>query len=849
MFLSRYNRFFERLFLGFILITLASFAYYFTSSDLEEVQARFQSHRTVLVKLLSREIVDLVGRKQDLTPRLANLLAEEAIAYAIVQQPEGDIIAKAEHSQIAIGSIERIEEEALKASHLTFLPFTDLSGTIPMIEGVFPIIGENARKSILRIGFFRQEEDERIRQVLFRNLLLFSTIFLGLITWLLVGRRGSWSLQVTWMGGAGLLILLLFLADRFTLQNWYDRTWRQNFVRQGMSLAKILGLTGRRYLISGQEADLRELQSVLELDETYAWFGVIKDDQYLYHSDSTNKDRKINDQIYFQSQNTDKPLCREVGNDTYEMFIPVLDGRHRLGTLQLGLHLSTANLPLSSLRNRQVLMYVATLALALFIVYLLSARISRDLGLFIKSMEQVTAGDLRQQLYLDRNDEFGQMAQAYNFMLMSLKERDVLNKGLQNYVSKSIVEKTMKSLTVQEKSGEKIYVVTVFVYFAGLGDAISRQSGPEVFAAAREAIQVVRRICCESRTAHVEHQISGILAVFSHGQRHETLMQALKGAGMICRALARRQDLPFSTRVTIHGLEAVHGILDDEHQSPTFLGESFLDHRALSQVQDPEEIIVSEETAYLIREVSELDELEISGEGGRLRAFIYKGFKPADALIKIFPEATGWVKTLVLKILKAQADSQIAPTLVEWFPDADENIRYHIMDVLERLQPAGIIDFVVKTLSEETNPRVLSKIISVLGKVGNESHIPILAEKLRMNDRRVKANVVEALESIGGKKVYEFLNLLVDEQDNRVKANILIALGKYGDLKVFDLLSRMIKDPDRNIRASAAYALGKLGMAHGVEPLVAALSDKDVGVRRQVVASLTALRADLDIDA
>lgn len=803
----------------------------------------------MLVKLLSREIADLINRRQDLSPRLANLLAEEAIAYALVQQPEGDIIAKAEHSQIAVGSVERIEETALKASHLLFIPFTDLSGTIPMIEAALPIVGEGSRKSILRIGFFRHDEDERSRQVLFRNLLLFSTIFLGLLTWLLVGRRGSWSLQVTWMGGAAFLLLLLFLADRFALQDWYDRTWRQNFVRQGMSLAKVLGLSGRRFLVSGQEAGLRELQGLLELDETYAWLGVIKDDRYIYHSDPVNKDRPISEPVYFQSQNTDKPLCREIGEDTYEVFIPVLEGRHRLGTLQLGLRHSTANVPLSALRNRQVLIYVAALALGLFIIYLLSTRISRELGLFIRSMEQVTAGDLRQQLYLDRNDEFGQMAQAYNFMLMSLKERDMLNKGLQNYVSKSIVEKTMKSLTAQEKSGEKVYAVTVFVYFSGLGDAISRQSAPEIFAAAREAIQLVRRICRESKTAHVEHHISGVLAIFSHGQRHETLMQAIKGAGTICRALARRQDLPFSTRVTIHGLETVHGVLDDDNQSPAFLGESMFDYRALAQVQDPEEIIVSEETAYLIREVSELDELEITGDGGRVRAFIFKGFKSVEDLVKTFPGATGWVKTLVLKILKSQAEVQIAPTLLEWFPEADENIRYHIMDVLERLQPAGIVDFVVKLLSDEKDPRVLSKAIGLLGKVGNESHISILAEKLRTNDRRVKANVVEALEAIGGKKVYEFLNLLVDEQDNRVKANILIALGKYGDLKVFDLLSRMIKDSDRNIRASAAYALGKLGMAQGVEPLVSALSDKDLAVRRQVVASLTSLRADLDIDS
>jgi len=58
----------------------------------------------------------------------------------------------------------------------------------------------------------------------------------------------------------------------------------------------------------------------------------------------------------------------------------------------------------------------------------------------------------------------------------------------------------------------------------------------------------------------------------------------------------------------------------------------------------------------------------------------------------------------------------------------------------------------------------------------------------------------------------------------------------------------MITDQEPNMRASAAYALGQLGMAQGVEPLVNALSDKDPMVRRQVIASLTALKADLNIE-
>jgi HEAT repeat protein len=260
-------------------------------------------------------------------------------------------------------------------------------------------------------------------------------------------------------------------------------------------------------------------------------------------------------------------------------------------------------------------------------------------------------------------------------------------------------------------------------------------------------------------------------------------------------------------------------------------------------------VLASLEINLLLKDVLNFDELEVlSTEQGRMNAYVVGNFKEIVDLVAIFPTATSWTKIMILRILKASTELVSPETLFEWFKDADADVRYHVMDVIERIAADKVRSFVENAVNTEADSRVLSRSIAVLGKVGSEDHIAVLTEKLRSADRRVKANAVEALEAIGGKRVYEFLNLLVDEQDNRVKANILIALGKYGDLKVFELLTRMIKDPENNMRASAAYALGRLGMAQGVEPLIGALSDKDPMVRRQVVASLTALKADLDIE-
>jgi hypothetical protein len=360
---------------------------------------------------------------------------------------------------------------------------------------------------------------------------------------------------------------------------------------------------------------------------------------------------------------------------------------------------------------------------------------------------------------------------------------------------------------------------------------------------------VLRKISNPGSNVSVQLFPSGILLLFTFSNKHDSLLKALNVARIAARDIGRRPDMPFAPKLTMHAIEMIRGKINDSAQNSTFIGDGFADFRSLSKVQDTDEIIASREVHVLLKDVINFEELEVlSGEQGKFNAFVLRNFKDQEELKENFEKATSWTKIMILRVLKSSGDFPNPEILFDWFKSDDPEVRFHVLDALEKLKPEKLCDFVTEEIKSENVPKVLSRAIRLLGQIGNEEHVSLLTEKLRSTDRRVKANTVEALESIGGKRVYEYLNLLVDEQDNRVKANILIALGKYGDLKVFDLLSHMIKDSESHMRASAAFALGKLGMAQGVEPLINALNDKDPMVRRQVVASLTTLKADLDLD-
>ncbi len=846
----RDSRFIEKLLVFFTIFAITIFAYYFTAADIEEVESRFNNRRTMLVKILSREVGEMVERRIDLTPRLSNLMSEEAVAYAAVQQSDGALLARADNYSILAGVLEAIEEMALKTPHLAFVPFKDTSKINSLIEAAMPIITASGNKVILRVGFFREAEEQRISQVRFRNTLVFSVMLLLLAGYWFVRKHHASNLHHTLIGGTALVILLLFMSTRITLQNWYDHSWRGVLVKHGLHVAKMFAPLAHRLIETGDDRDLREAGMQLAVDESFAYVAVIKDERVIFHSDPTRSGVSLDDDDnYRRSLNSEKPVVFQL--DEYGMFevmVPVMSGLQRSGTVRVGMRKAYGFEPLARLRERLVFIFIGALIILLFFMHLVSRRISKEVSWFIKAMEHVTAGDLRQNIYIERNDEFGQLAHAFNFMIMSMKERDLLGRGLQQYVSRSIVERTLKALSGHEKNGEKLFAVSIFLYFSGIDEAISRVDGTRVFTAAQECYTSLRKICMPGQGSEIQFFPTGILVLFSCSNRHDSLLKALNAARLVARDLGRRQDLPFAPKLTMHAMEMVRGQFGEDGGIKV-IGDGFGDFRTLARVQDSDEVIATREINVLLKDVINFEELEVlSGDQGRMVAFVVGNFKDTAELVEGFNGATSWTKVMILRILKASSELIESKKLFEWFKDEDSEVRYHVMDVIEKLPSDAVRDFVKDAVSKEADSHVLSRAIAVLGKVGREEDIAVLTEKLRSPDRRVKANAVEALESIGGKRVYEFLNLLVDEQDNRVKANILIALGKYGDLKVFDLLSRMIKDSESTMRASAAFALGKLGMAQGVEPLVNALSDKDPMVRRQVVASLTALKADLDIE-
>lgn len=145
--------------------------------------------------------------------------------------------------------------------------------------------------------------------------------------------------------------------------------------------------------------------------------------------------------------------------------------------------------------------------------------------------------------------------------------------------------------------------------------------------------------------------------------------------------------------------------------------------------------------------------------------------------------------------------------------------------------------FLDKMFAEE-DARVLSALITGVGKLGNESHISHLVPFLDDENSRVRANTIESLELIGSNKIYPYVIKKLDDPDNRVIANAAKALKNFGAVNTLKILRAMASSGQACFQASAAYAFQFFVSEDNVLILGDLLGNPDQTVRNNAMKSL-----------
>jgi len=102
-------------------------------------------------------------------------------------------------------------------------------------------------------------------------------------------------------------------------------------------------------------------------------------------------------------------------------------------------------------------------------------------------------------------------------------------------------------------------------------------------------------------------------------------------------------------------------------------------------------------------------------------------------------------------------------------------------------------------------------VLQALGKVGDESALPVILDAARDPDSTIRRYAVPALADMGGAQATEALIAALADPESDIRAAAVMALGEIKEKHVDDALMPLLDDEDLSVRIQTVIALGHLG--------------------------------------
>ncbi|HPG56780.1 MAG TPA: tetratricopeptide repeat protein [Candidatus Wallbacteria bacterium] len=201
-----------------------------------------------------------------------------------------------------------------------------------------------------------------------------------------------------------------------------------------------------------------------------------------------------------------------------------------------------------------------------------------------------------------------------------------------------------------------------------------------------------------------------------------------------------------------------------------------------------------------------------------------------------------YVKKSILK-LKTKFQNSKADELIN---EISDEVREKILKIkiIEKIKDRSKIDKLFSDFEQENDELIRSTIVSVLGKLCDESHLEKIFKYTENADSRIVANAVEAIESINSEKSIDHLKNLLFHDDSRVKANVCKALWNFAPAKkevasmVMARLRELITSDKPWIRSSAIYVLSTIKTDEAVELIKTCKNDPEKIIKDQAGETL-----------
>jgi len=549
---------------------------------------------------------------------------------------------------------------------------------------------------------------------------------------------------------------------------------------------------------------------------------------------------------------------------------------------------------ISSIRRQILIDLIPSLALGLLIAFLFARFLITPLKRMMQALTQIASGNYDVKIDISRTDEVGELVLAFNNMAGELKKKNELRKYLSDSTYRQIME-------APELSGEprvncsRVFATVLFTDIRNFVSHCESLDAEEVASMLNEYFSEMVEVVYKHGGEVDKFIGDAILAVFYAGQEwqaikptdlatapsaSETALQAL-----YCALEMRERLRDFNEKRVNQGKRAIEigvGITYGEVISGPIGAKDRLDFTVIgdavnvaSRIEKISKqgrhtrIVFTNNIEERVKELVECEVLQeepIPGKEEKVTVYELVQIKSLEQLIKNVRSSDVELKRKSVEVLGQSNNKQALRILVDCLKDEDERTRLLAVLALGRLSDAGdeaVISPMLVALNNEKSTKVMSALISSLGKICTDERILTIVEFLESDNDRIVANTVEALGQVRTDKCLDYILPKLSSKNNRVKANAAMALFAAGHTEVVVSLKPMLMHSDSGMRCSAAFAIGELTLLvqkdkimerwknqdpsvklflaelqECVPMLVALLKDKDTVVKRQAVIAL-----------
>ncbi|HEX7534618.1 MAG TPA: HEAT repeat domain-containing protein [Syntrophales bacterium] len=169
------------------------------------------------------------------------------------------------------------------------------------------------------------------------------------------------------------------------------------------------------------------------------------------------------------------------------------------------------------------------------------------------------------------------------------------------------------------------------------------------------------------------------------------------------------------------------------------------------------------------------------------------------------------------QILILMVDLSINSLLDVMKDSEDSSKRILILNLIPEMGPAAV-PAVLERLNQDPPWYYVRNLVRILGRIGSDEHVKIIAPHLLHSDHRVQREAVKSINHIGGGSKAEILLKALPAFDDRVKAGVVTVLGSLKQRNAVKPLIELFKskltlpeDMKVDLQEKICLALGNIG--------------------------------------